>query len=232
MKISFKSLLMGTVAVAAMASCASGNGALVVPEAPLEECVYMGDKTEFAVWAPDADAARLRLYHSASEEAAFKTVDMKLGKDGLWKATVKEDVKGAFYTFQVQKNGQWLEETEGIAAKAVGVNGTRGAVIDWNETDPEGWAEDKSPLIKPSDIIVYEMHHRDFSIHQTSGVNNKGKYLALTEEGTKNPDGLATGIDHLKEIGVTYVQLLPSTDFVTVDETRLEDNQYNWGYDP
>jgi hypothetical protein len=132
---------MGTVAVAAMASCASENGALVVPESPLEECVYMGDKTEFAVWAPDADAAQLRLYHSTSEEAAFKTLDMKLGKDGLWKATVKEDVKGAFYTFQVQKNGQWLEETEGIAAKAVGVNGTRGAVIDWTETDPEGWDE-------------------------------------------------------------------------------------------
>ena len=157
---------------------------------------------------------------------------MKLSKDGLWKTTVKEDVKGTFYTFQVQKNGQWLEETEGIAAKAVGVNGTRGAVIDWIETDPEGWAEDKSPVIKASDIIVYEMHHRDFSIHETSGIQNKGKYLALTEEGTKNPDGLATGLDHLKEIGVTYVQLLPSTDFITVDEAHLENNQYNWGYDP
>ena len=231
MKISFKTFLMGTFAVAAMASCAS-DGAIVVPEAPLEECVYMGDKTEFAVWAPDAEAAKLRLYHDAMDETAFKTVDMKLGKGGLWKATVKEDVKGSFYTFQVQKNGQWLEETEGIAAKAVGVNGTRGAVIDWTETDPEGWAEDKSPKIDPSDIIVYEMHHRDFSIHETSGVQNKGKYLALTEEGTKNPDGLATGIDHLKEIGVTYVQLLPSTDFITVDEAHLENNQYNWGYDP
>ena len=231
MKISFKTFLMGTFAVAAMASCAS-DGAIVVPEAPLEECVYMGDKTEFAVWAPDAEAAKLRLYRDAMDETAFKTVDMKLGKGGLWKATVKEDVKGSFYTFQVQKNGQWLEETEGIAAKAVGVNGTRGAVIDWTETDPEGWAEDKSPEIKPSDIIVYEMHHRDFSIHETSGVQNKGKYLALTEEGTKNPDGLATGIDHLKEIGVTYVQLLPSTDFITVDEAHLENNQYNWGYDP
>ena len=231
MKISFKTFLMGTFAVAAMASCAS-DGAIVVPEAPLEECVYMGDKTEFAVWAPDAEAAKLRLYRDAMDETAFKTVDMKLGKGGLWKATVKEDVKGSFYTFQVQKNGQWLEETEGIAAKAVGVNGTRGAVIDWTETDPEGWAEDKSPKIDPSDIIVYEMHHRDFSIHETSGVQNKGKYLALTEEGTKNPDGLATGIDHLKEIGVTYVQLLPSTDFITVDEAHLENNQYNWGYDP
>ena len=192
----------------------------------------MGDKTQFAVWAPDADAAQLKLYTTAEEETPFQTVDMKLGKDGLWKATVKEDVKGAFYTFQVKKNGQWLEETAGISAKAVGVNGWRGAVIDWNETDPEGWAEDKSPKIASSDIIVYEMHHRDFSIHQTSGVANKGKYLALTEEGTKNPDGLATGIDHLKEIGVTYIQLLPSTDFITVDEAHLENNQYNWGYDP
>ena len=231
MKITLKTILMGTVAAAAMVSCAS-DGSIVVPVAPLEECVYMGDKTEFAVWAPDAEAAQLRLYESASDEVAFKIVNMKLGKDGLWKAVVKEDVKGSFYTFQVCKDGKWLEETEGIAAKAVGVNGTRGAVIDWDETDPEGWAEDKSPEIKPSDIIVYEMHHRDFSIHETSGVNNKGKYLALTEEGTKNPDGLATGIDHLKEIGVTYVQLLPSTDFITVDETHLENNQYNWGYDP
>ena len=141
MKI-FKTLLMGTLAVAALASCASEN-ALPVPQAPLEECVYMGDRTEFAVWAPTAEAAQLRLYHSASDEAAFKIVNMKYSrKDGLWKATVKEDVKGVFYTFQINQNGTWLEETEGIAAKAVGVNGMRGAVIDWSETNPEGWAED------------------------------------------------------------------------------------------
>lgn len=192
----------------------------------------MGERTEFSVWAPSADNAVLRLYNSASDETAFKTVDMKLSQDGLWKAVVKEDVKGAFYTFQIQNEGKWLEETAGIAAKAVGVNGMRGAVIDWDETDPEGWNEDKSPEIRHSDIIVYELHHRDFSIHNTSGVDNKGKYLALTEQGTINPDGLSTGIDHLKELGVTYVQLLPSTDFATIDETRLEDNQYNWGYEP
>ena len=92
MKISFKTFLMGTFAVAAMASCAS-DGSIVVPEATLEECVYMGDKTEFAVWAPDAEAAKLRLYHDAMDETAFKTLDMKLGKDGLWKTTVKEDVR-------------------------------------------------------------------------------------------------------------------------------------------
>ena len=226
-----KLIFMSAVALAMAASCAE-SGIDSIPQTILEECVYNGDKTEFSVWAPTAEAAQLKLYNSASDTVAFKTADMKLGKDGVWKIVVKEDVKGAFYAFQVKHAGEWLQETAGIAAKAVGVNGWRGAVIDWAETNPEGWAEDKSPEIKPSDIIVYEMHHRDFSVHQTSGVSNKGKYLALTEQGTKNPDGLATGIDHLKEIGVTYIQLLPSTDFITVDEEHLENNQYNWGYDP
>ena len=227
----FIRIFVMTAMATALSACAP-KGDFAVPQAPLEECVYQGGKTEFSLWAPDAQAAQLRLYHSASDEAAFKIVNMKLSKDGLWKAEVREDIKGALYTFQVQKNDQWLEETAGIAAKAVGVNGMRAAVVDWSETDPEGWDQDRSPEVKPSDIIVYELHHRDFSIHQNSGVENKGKYLALTEEGTVNPDGLSTGLDHLKELGVTYVQLLPSTDFASIDETRLEDNRYNWGYEP
>ena len=226
-----KLMFTSAVALTMAASCAVPT-IDSIPQAPLEECVYKGDNTEFSVWAPTAEAAQVKLYHSASDTLAFASLDMKLGNDGLWKVTVNEDVKGAFYTFQVKHAGEWLQETAGIAAKAVSVNGWRGAVIDWAETNPEGWAEDKSPEVKPSDIIVYEMHHRDFSIHQTSGISNRGKYLALTEQGTKNPDGLATGIDHLKELGVTYVQLLPSTDFITVDEAHLENNQYNWGYDP
>ena len=185
------------MSVAMISSCVGGS-ADAIPAAPLEECVYGRYKSTFSVWSPDAEAAQLRLYHSASHKPAFETADMKLTDGGLWKVAVRGDMKGAFYTFQIKKNGEWLPETAGIAAKAVGVNGWRGAVIDWDETDPEGWAEDKSPQIKPSDIIVYEMHHRDFSVHETSGVSNKGNYLALTEEGTKNPDGLSTGIDHLK----------------------------------
>ena len=226
-----KILLMMASAVAVLGACSQKCG-LAVPEAPLEECVYSGDKTEFFLWSPDAESVQLRLYHSASDAEPFAVHDMKMSKDGLWKEAVKDDLKGSFYTFQVKKSGEWLDETAGIAAKAVGVNGWRGAVIDWDETDPEGWSEDRGPEIKPSDIIVYELQHRDFSIHANSGVQNKGKFLALTEEGTVNPDGLSTGIDHLKELGVTYIQLLPSTDFATIDETRLEDNQYNWGYEP
>ena len=124
-----RNFLMGTVAAAMVVSCAS-DGTFPVPASTLEECVYSGDKTEFAVWAPDAENAVLRLYRTAdADEAAFMTLDMKKSKDGLWKVTVKEDVKGSLYTFQVMKNGQWLEETAGIAAKAVGVNGDRKSVV-------------------------------------------------------------------------------------------------------
>ena len=140
-------------------------GRCPVPTTPLEECCYQGSKTLFSVWAPDADAAVLRVYDSASDADAEMSLDMKKSRDGLWKCTVKEDIKGKFYTFQLMHDGQWLPQTQGIAAKAVAVNGTRGAVIDWAETNPEGWESDKSPSIKPSDIIIYEMHHRDFSIH-------------------------------------------------------------------
>ena len=218
-------------AMVATVSCAQ-KGTVDFPSAPLQECVYGIDRTVFNVWAPGAEAVQVKLYESALEDRPVEVLKMKQGKEGLWTASVRKDIKGVFYAFQVKRDGKWLEETAGISAKAVGVNGMRGAVIDWTETDPEGWSEDKSPAVKPSDIIVYELQHRDFSVHPTSGIQNKGKYLALTESGTVNPDGLSTGIDHLKEIGVTYVQLLPSTDFATIDETRLEDNQYNWGYEP
>ena len=222
---------MCALAATSLIAC-SQPGELPIPKSPLEECIYQADKTSFSVWAPTAQAAKLRIYETATAESPIRTLDMKLGRDGLWKAVVKEDLKGMFYTFQLCHEGQWLEETQGIAAKAVGVNGTRGAIIDWNQTDPQGWEADKSPEIRPSDIIVYEMHHRDFSIHENSGIKNKGKFLALTEKGTRNPDGLATGLDHLKELGITCVQILPSYDYITVDESRPDVPQYNWGYDP
>ena len=217
---------MCALAATSLIAC-SQPGELPIPKSPLEECIYQTNKTSFSVWAPTAQAAKLRIYQTATAESPIMTVDMKLGRDGLWKAVVKEDLKGMFYTFQLCHGGQWLEETQGIAAKAVGVNGTRGAIIDWNQTDPQGWEADKSPEIKPSDIIVYEMHHRDFSIHENSGIKNKGKFLALTEKGTKNPDGLSTGLDHLKELGITCVQILPSYDYITVDESRPDVPQYN-----
>ena len=115
----------------------------------------------------------------------------------------------------------------------MGVNGKRAAVIDLRSTDPEGWANDVRPLLKDyADIIVYEMHHRDFSLDSVSGIRNKGKFLALTELGTTTSQGEKTGIDHLKELGVTHVHILPSYDYASVDESKPDKAQYNWGYDP
>ncbi|MDE6339428.1 MAG: type I pullulanase [Muribaculaceae bacterium] len=153
--------------------------------------------------------------------------------NGTWFASLPEKLYGKFYTFEVRHNGKWLQETPGVWAKAVGVNGRRAAIIDFAQTDPDGWNDDKGPEVKNfSDVIVYEMHHRDMSMHPSSGIANKGKFLALTEPGTTNPAGDKTGIDHLKELGVTHVHILPSYDFNSVDEANLQDNTYNWGYDP
>lgn len=202
-----------------------------VREGALDEMVYSPSKTVFSVWSPAADSVVLRLYAEGIGGEALESHKMKRKADGTWECTLRGDKQGLFYTFQVDS----LQETPGIFAKAVGVNGRRGAVIDLHAAQPEGWETDVRPAFAGAqDAIVYEMHHRDFSIHPTSGITHKGKFLALTEEGTQVADGqgMASGIAHLKEMGVTHVQILPSYDYGSIDETRLADNNYNWGYDP
>lgn len=197
------------------------------------ELVYTPEQSVFTLWAPSAGQARLNLYAAGEGGEREEQLEMNKADDGTWRVEVDGDLKGKFYTFQIEKDGKWLDETPGIWAKAVGINGDRAAIIDWSETNPEGWDEDRAPELKMySDAILYELHHRDFSIAPNSGVKNKGKFLALTETGTKTPDGDASGLDHLKELGVTHIHILPSFDFATVDETKLEENNYNWGYDP
>ena len=176
----------------------------------------------------------MNLYDTGRNGAAFRTLPMTFHADnGTWTASVPERLYGKFYTFQIKQDGKWLNETPGVWAKAVGVNGERAAIIDFATTDPEGWATDKGPEVKNfTDVILYEMHHRDMSMHPSSGIANKGKFLAMTEHGTTTPTGRKTGIDHLKELGVTHVHILPSYDYNSVDETNLQQNTYNWGYDP
>lgn len=200
------------------------------PSGTLDEMVYDAAQTDFQVWAPTAQKVELRLYAEGLGGKAKKTVGMKRASDGTWHAAVKGDLDGLYYTFNIRKDGKWLGETPGINARAVGVNGKRGAIIDLRTTDPEGWNKDVAP--KRNDVVIYEMHHRDFSIAESSGIANKGKFLALTERGTRTPQGRATGIDHLRELGVTHVHILPSYDYFTVDETKPDVPQYNWGYDP
>ena len=173
----------------------------------------------------DAQQVKLRIYKDGLGGKPVKTVNMKRDKAGstLWQATVKGDLKGKFYTFDVKYGGKFYGECPGIWATAVGVNGKRGAIVDMADTDPQGWSADKRPTIAAKDLILYEMHHRDFSIDESGDFNHKGKFLALTEP---------RAISHLKELGVNAVHILPSFDYASVDETRLGEPQYNWGYDP
>ena len=190
--------------------------------------------TSFRLWSPKAQAVRLNIYADGHTGKPEQTIEMTADKaNGTWTASLPGQLYGKFYTFQVKHDGRWLDETPGVWAKAVGVNGERAAIIDFAGTDPTGWNADRGPKVENfSDVIIYEMHHRDMSMHPSSGIANKGKFLALTESGTTSPEGLATGIDHLKELGVTHVHILPSYDYNSVDELNLQDNTYNWGYDP
>ena len=207
-----------------------------------QEMTWTPTQTHFTLWAPSADSVRVNIYTEALGGKAIKSAALhpEYGNQ-TWATDVPGNLKGKFYTFQVCHKGQWLEESPGIAARAVGVNGQRGAIIDMRDTNPKGWADDRSPAFTgQKDAVIYELHYRDFSVDPESGIEHKGKFLALTETGTHNSDGLATGLDHLKELGITHVHLLPSYDFGSIDETTgaayggggRVPSTYNWGYDP
>lgn len=197
------------------------------------ELVVDSKGTHFTLWSPEAQEAHVLLYPTDRNSAATDTLAMKRSERGTWRVSVPEQLYGKFYTFQIKYKGKWLDETPGVWAKAVGTNGHRAAIINFADTNPEGWANDRGPALKNiNDAVIYEMHHRDFSMHPSSGIVNKGKFLALTEEGTRSLLGDKTGIDHLKELGITHIHILPSYDYNSVDESQLPSNQYNWGYDP
>ena len=189
------------------------------------EVEYSPKATTFTLTtSPDVKKVDVVITDSDSGSAAGQLVkSMKRTGNGRWKLTVKSDLKGKYYVFSVYNQAQ-PDLTPGVFAKAVGVNGKRGAIIDLRDTDPEGWADDVRPVLKsPCDLVIYELHHRDFSVDLSSGIKNKGKFLALTEP---------AAIDHLRRLGVNAIHILPSFDFASVDESKPDVPQYNWGYDP
>ena len=183
-----------------------------------DEVTYTPKQTTFQLFAPaDAKKVVVRIYKDGQGGKALKTIKMTQ-KDGIWTATVAGDLMNKFYTFDMGRG-----ECPGVFAKAVGINGKRGAIIDREKTFPEHWCCDEHPIIKsPADLVIYELHHRDFSIARPDA-KYPGKFMALTEP---------WAIEHLKSLGVNAVHILPSYDYGSVDETRLSDNKYNWGYDP
>jgi len=195
--------------------------------------LYTPELTSFKVWAPSATSILLRIYDQGHEGNLLETFDMQADLLGTWVYRLKGNWVNRYYTYQALIDGKYYDEVPDPYATAVGVNGNRGVIVDMASTNPQGWDTDKRPPLKGfEDIIIWEIHLRDFSIHQSSGIKNRGKYLAFTETGTRSPEGHKTGIDHLVELGVTHVHLLPVNDFFTLDETALDKPQYNWGYDP
>ena len=184
-----------------------------------KEVDYTPKETKFQLFAPNnAKQVTVRIYKDGLNGKTIKSVKMQKAGNECWTATVKGDLMGKFYTFDMGKG-----ECPGVFAKAVGANGKRGAIINMANTNPEGWANDQHPVCKsPADLVIYEMHHRDFSIAHKDA-RYPGKFMALTEP---------WAINHLKSLGVNAIHILPSYDYGSVDETRLSDNKYNWGYDP
>ncbi len=201
-----------------------------------DECLYSPGQTDFAFWSNVAEQMELRLY-AAPDAQDFETVSLTKNENDFWTASVSGDLAGKYYTVRSFQNGEWTPESPGIFAKAVSVNGQRAAILDLNATNPEGWDQDLRPaMTDPTDIVVYETHLRDFTMSPHSGIVNKGKFLAFTEQ---------PAIDHLKELGITHLQILPFFDFGSIDETKTVNSQlstvnsqlstvncYNWGYDP
>lgn len=195
---------------------------------------YSKESTTFKVWSPLAAEVKVLLYKNGYEGSPYEKVAMTKGDKGVWEATVEGDLNGVYYTYQFVHGTETTEAVD-LYARTTGVNGKRGMIVDLEATNPEGWDKDMKPeLLKATDSIIYEMHVRDFTIDESSGVKNKGKYLGLTEKGTVNSAGASTALDHIIDLGVTHVQLLPVYDYSpnSVDETNLDEAQFNWGYDP
>ena len=192
--------------------------------------VIKGGNTTFKVWAPTASKVVLNLFEKGDGVDAYKNVEMVKGDKGVWSHT-EPCGHGTYYTYTVT-TAVGTQEAVDIYAKAAGVNGNRGMVVDLSKTDPAGWNKDKvaNPIEHYSEAIIWEVHVRDFT-NKIESAQYKGKYLGFTETGLVNEHGQSIGIDYLKQLGITHVHLLPVYDFATIDETTPED-EFNWGYDP
>lgn len=191
---------------------------------------YDKAETTFKVWTPTADGLQIVIYRTNSEPKG-QIIPMQYGEKGVWWCRLRGDLEGYYYNFLVAHGEETVEVVDPYA-RATGVNGQRGQIVDLAKTNPPGFVGlPRLPLESPVDAVIYEVHIRDFSASADSGISAQGQYLGVIEAGTKTPSGIRTGLDHLQELGITHVHLLPIFDFATVDEEDPASG-YNWGYDP
>lgn len=194
--------------------------------------VWSKEKTCFRLWAPTAKSVSIRLYKTGNPNAEdlINTISMDADIQGTWRICIDGNWNGVYYTYLVELEDKIVEACDPYA-RTTGVNGQRAMILDLHSTDPNGWERDSDPHAGNgiTDAVIYELHVRDLSMHHSSGIAHKGKFLGLTEHGTSIGKH-CTGIDHIKNLGITHIHLLPVYDFGSVDETRTD--QFNWGYDP
>ena len=197
--------------------------------------LWSKEKTTFRLWAPTAIGVKINLYKSGTPGTSDRIgqIPMKPDVQGTWLAEQKGDLSGVYYTYEVAVDEKTVEACDPYA-RTTGVNGRRAMVIDLKSTDPTGWENDRDPHYGApiTDAVLYELHIRDLSSDSSSGIVHKGKFLGLTETGTRNKNGDPTGLDHIRALGITHLHLLPVYDYGSVDEARLDIPQFNWGYDP
>ncbi|MCA8833226.1 type I pullulanase [Hymenobacter pini] len=201
-------------------------------EGPDLGLTFNGGQARLRVWAPTAEKLLLKLYENGTGGVPVAEYPMQKSGGGTWVYTLPAQPAGKFYVVQATIKGQAMAEVPDSYVHAVGLNGQRGALLDPATINPPGWDEDERPALKqPTDILIGELHVRDLSMHPQSGIQHKGKYLGLTEAGTRSGT-VKTGLDHLSELGITHLHLLPTNDFASIDESRPLSGQYNWGYEP
>ncbi|MCR5115874.1 MAG: type I pullulanase [Lachnospiraceae bacterium] len=196
---------------------------------------YSKESTSFRVWSPTAESIELKRYESGiqSKDDLIETVPLKPDVNGTWVCTVEGDLNGTYYVYSVSLDGKSFSVMDPYA-RSSGANGKRSMVLDLSSTDPEGWSNDRNPFEgkKITDAIIYEAHIRDLTVGEDNGIEEQGKFLGMVEENTATSEGIATGLAHIKEMGVTHVHVLPMYDFGSLDETNKSNGVYNWGYDP
>ncbi|MFC7669488.1 alpha-amylase family glycosyl hydrolase [Hymenobacter humi] len=226
-------LLLLSVAPTAPAQPLPDYASYPVYHGPDLGLTWRGAQATLRVWAPTAEALHLRLYAAGTGGAPLAEHPMRKAEAGTWTYTLPAGTTG-FYTVQATIKGRKMAEVADPYAHAVGLNGQRGAVLNPATAQPPGWSEDLRPALKqPTDIVIGEVHVRDLSMHPQSGIRQKGKFLGVAQLGTRGPGDVSTGLDHLVELGLTHVHLLPTNDFASIDEAApASANRYNWGYDP